>query len=100
MRKFKKPLGFDWDKGNTGKNAKHGVRDKESEEAFFDNKKKVYKDPFHSRREEREILIGKTKKKRSLYIVFTMRGENKEKVRIISARDINKKEVLLYEKKA
>lgn len=97
MRKFKEPLKFDWDKGNIGKNIKHGVKDKESEEIFFDNKRKVYKDPFHSKKEKREILIGKTKKKRLLYIVFTMRGN---KIRIISARGINKKEVLLYEKKA
>jgi uncharacterized DUF497 family protein len=99
MRKFKKPIIFDWNKGNIGKNLKHNVKDKEAEESFFDRKRRVYKDPFHSGAEEREILIGKTKKERLLYIVFTMRGRHKDKVRVISARDINKKEVELYEKK-
>lgn len=100
MRKFKKPIIFDWDKGNVGKNLKHKVKNKEAEESFFDKNKKVYKDPFHSGVEEREILIGKTKNKRFLYIVFTMRGQGGQKIRIISARDLNKKEVSLYEKKS
>ena len=95
---FKKPIEFDWDKGNIGKNKKHGVDDKESEEPFFDKKKVDNKDKIHSGREERFILLGKTKKKRLLYISFTMRGEMKEKVRIISARDINKREVKFYTK--
>ncbi len=45
---------------------------------------------------KKDILIGKTKKERLLYIVFTKRGK---KLIIISARDINKKEKYLYEKK-
>jgi len=94
---LKKPLEFDWDKGNTGKNIKHQVEDKEAEEVFFDKKKVIYKDVFHSQKEERFIVIGKTKKGRLLYTVFNIRGK---KIRIISARDINKKEVYLYEKKA
>lgn len=97
MKVFKKPLAFDWDKGNITKNLKHGVQDKEAEEPFLDKNKAIYKDPLHSKTEERYILIGKTKKKRLLYTVFTMRSR---KVRIISARDINKKEVKFYEKAA
>lgn len=97
MKVFKKPLEFDWDKGNTTKNLKHGVQDKEAEEPFLDKNKAIYKDPLHSKTEGRYILIGKTKKKRLLYTVFTMRGK---KVRIISTRDINKKEVKFYEKAA
>ncbi|MEK7497744.1 MAG: BrnT family toxin [Patescibacteria group bacterium] len=95
---FKGSIEFDWDKGNIGKNKKHGVEDKESEEPFFDKKKVVNKDRFHSQGEERFILLGKTKKKRLLYISFTMRGEMKEKIRVISARDINKREVKFYTK--
>lgn len=97
MKIFKEPLEFDWDKGNIGKNLKHKIKDKEAEETFFDKRRKIYKDVFHSKNEVRHILIGKTKKNRLLYIVFTMRGK---KVRIISSRDINKKEVQMYEKKA
>lgn len=94
----KEPLEFQWDKGNNGKNKKkHNVDEKEAEESFFDKEKVIYKDKFHSDKEDRFILIGETKGKRLLYIVFTKRGEI---VRVISARDINRKEVLLYEKKA
>lgn len=87
---------FDWNKGNIGKNRKHKVDDKEAEEAFFDKKKVVYKDEFHSQNERRFILLGRTKKKRLLYISFTRRGEQEEKIWIISARDTNKKEVKFY----
>jgi uncharacterized protein len=92
----KKVVEFDWDKGNTSKNVKHKVEDKEAEEAFFDEAKKTFKDHVHSGKEERFRIVGKTKKGRILFIVFTIR---KNKIRIISARDINRKEVRLYEAK-
>ena len=97
MKIFNKPLEFQWNKGNIGKCLKHKVNDKEAEEPFFDRNHKRFKDKLHSRGEERSRIIGKTKKERLLFIVFTMRGK---KIRIISARDINKKEVYLYEEKA
>lgn len=59
-------------------------------------KKKIFKDKLHPKGEERFRVIGKTKKGRLLFVVFTIR---KEKIRIISARDINRKEVCLYEEK-
>ena len=95
MKTFKSALEFEWDKGNIEKNRKHDVGDKESEEAFLDENKVIFKDLLHSGVEERFILIGKTKKKRVLYAVFTMR---KSRVRIISCRDINKSERSLYDK--
>ena len=97
MRIYKKPLEFEWDKGNTRKNKKHKVDDPEAEEVFFDERKKGYKDIFHSGTEERHILLGKTKRNRLLYLVFTVRNG---RVRIISAGNVNKKEVHLYEKKS
>lgn len=93
---IKKPIEFEWNKGNVGKNIKHEVEDKEAEEPFFDKGHKIVKDILHSGKEERFILLGKTKKERILYTVFTVR-ENK--IRIISSRDVNKKEVKLYEEK-
>jgi len=94
---FSSPLNFEWDIGNLNKNLlKHGVSNFETEEVFFDADKKILKDILHSKGEERFILIGKTKLNRILFIVFTIRDE---KLRIISARDINKKEVFLYEKR-
>lgn len=92
------PIQFDWDKGNTDKNLiKHNVEINEVEETFFDTNKVIYNDVFHSQKEDRYILIGKTKSGRLLYTVFVFRDQ---KIRTISSRDINKKEVSLYEKKA
>lgn len=88
---------FEWDRGNIDKNLKkHEVEDKETEEVFFDKKRFIFKDKLHSYGEERFRIIGKTKEKRLLFVVFTKRSK---KIRIISARNINKKEVYLYEKK-
>lgn len=93
-----KPLEFLWDEGNRKKNEKkHGVRDQEAEEAFFDKDKVTFPDRLHSGREERFRIVGKTSHQRLLFVVFTIRRRN---IRIISARDINKKEVSLYEKAA
>ncbi len=97
MQVFRDPLEFEWDKGNSGKNLKaHAVSDEECEEAFFDPKKKLAKDALHSGKEPRFILLGMTGKSRLLFIVFTLR---KSRIRVISARDINKKEKHLYEEK-
>ena len=91
------PIEFEWDENNKDKNwIKHKVRNEEAEEVFFDDNKKLYFDPTHSHQEKRYIIVGKTKKKRLLFVVFTLR---KNKVRVISARDLNKrKEKQLYEK--
>ena len=98
MRVFRMPVEFEWDKGNRGKNwLKHTVSDTECEEVFFDHRKKLAKDTSHSGQEARYMLIGKTKIGRVLFLVFTMR---KHKVRIISARDLNRKEQYLYEEAA
>src|SRR3989344_6360100 len=94
MRVDKKVFEFEWDKGNIGKNEKHNIEDKEAEEVFLDEGKVIFKDKLHSDKEERFIVLGKTKKDRLLYVCFTRR---KKKIRIISAKDINKKEESIYE---
>lgn len=97
MKVVRKVFEFEWDKGNIDKNLKkHKVENKEAEEVFFDEKRFIFKDNLHSSGEERFRIIGKNKEKRLLFIVFTKRGK---KIRIISARDVNKKEVFLYEEK-
>ena len=97
MKIVPRPIQFEWDKGNAGKNYdKHKVTNQECEEAFFDPKKKMFKDILHSGEEERHLLLGKTKLARTLFIAFTIRGN---RVRVISARDLNKKELALYEEK-
>jgi|SRR5579859_6073995 len=89
-------LSFEWDEWNIKKNwNKHKVKPNEAEEAFIDKKRVVFGDVKHSEVEERFVLLGKTKRGKKLYIAFTKRGK---RIRVISARPINRKEVLLYEK--
>lgn len=97
MKVVKKIFEFEWDKGNIDKNLKHDVEDQETEEPFLDENKVIFKDKIHSDKEERFVLIGKSRQDRLLYIIFTKRGK---KIRIISARDINKKEIKIYEETA
>ncbi len=97
MIRLPEPIAFAWDEGNRSKNwDKHGVSNSEAEEAFFDPNKRLLPDPQHSQGEPRGILIGKTREGRLLFIVYTLRNRH---VRIISARDLNKRrEADLYEK--
>jgi uncharacterized DUF497 family protein len=98
MVKVPAVLSFEWDKGNEQKNwLKHKVAGEEAEEVFDDEKRLVLEDIKHSEKEPRYILIGKTDKGRMLFIVYTLRNDNTS-VRIISARDVNRKEVQFYEK--
>lgn len=95
MKILPEPLSFEWDQGNIDKNlVKHGVINKEAEEMFSNKPLLVSEDVKHSSKERRFQALGKTDEKRLLFISFTIRNE---KVRIISARDMNKKEVKVYE---
>lgn len=87
--------GFDWDKGNIIKNWKrHKVSYIECEEVFFNTPFIVNGDETHSSTEDRFYILGKTDKGRLLFIVFTVR---KNKIRVISARDMSRKERKIYE---
>jgi uncharacterized DUF497 family protein len=87
---------FEWDKGNIDKNLKkHNVSNQEAEE-IFSNKPVVFsEDKKHLTVEKRYMLLGKTNKKRLLTIFFTIRIN---RIRIISARDMHKRERGEYEK--
>ncbi len=85
---------FDWDDGNRDKNLKHGVLNGEAEQIFFNEPLIVLDDPVHSVAEDRYAAFGKTDNARTLVVIFTMRGE---KIRVISARDMNRKERKYYE---
>lgn len=87
--------GFDWDAGNQGKNATaHGVSDDECEEVFFQLPLIVAADAAHSGAETRYFVLGRTSAGRKLFVVFTPRGT---KIRVISARDMTKKERRVYD---
>lgn len=94
---FKYCTGFDWDDANSSKNwLKQQVSKKESEQVFFNEPIIVFEDLKHSIDENRYFLLGKTDKSRLLMTVFTIR-ENL--IRVISARDMSKKERSIYESK-
>ncbi len=86
--------GFNWDKGNSEKNwVKHHVSTKECEEVFFNKPYVSGVDKRHSKSEKRWYVLGQTDLNRTLFIVFTIR---KKLIRVISARDMNKKERRIY----
>ena len=96
MQRIDGIIGFDWDEGNLSKNPdKHGTANSESEEIFFNEPLVVVDDIRHSEQESRYYALGKTNEGRMLFVVFTLR---KDKIRIISSRDMNKKEQAIYEK--
>ncbi len=86
--------GFDWDKGNIDKNWKrHKVSFIECEEVFFNEPLIAQEDDMHSTSENRYYALGRTHDERYLFVVFTIRAN---KVRVISARDMNKRERRIY----
>lgn len=87
-------LGFDWDKGNIEKNRiKHDVAPSECEQIFFNRPLLIHDDTLHSAEEQRFYALGRTDMDRRLFVVFTVR-ENL--IRIISARDMSRKERRIY----
>ena len=88
-------VGFQWDQGNIDKNlAKHNVENWECEQVFFNEPLLVLDDQSHSVSERRWAAFGRTDAGRLLIVIFTKRGDL---LRVISARDMNKKERKFYE---
>jgi len=94
-----KITGFDWDKGNARKNEKHEVSTAESEQVFFNAPLLLLADAKHGEQESRFHALGKTSQGRLLHIAFTLR-EAGAKIRVISARDMHRKERVIYEQTA
>ncbi len=86
--------GFEWDGGNTAKNVLgHGVSQAEAEEIFFHTPLFLF-DPAHSAAESRLVALGSTSAGRLLTAAFTVRGK---RIRIISVRDMSRKERRAYD---
>lgn len=87
--------GFEWDSGNLDKNWKrHKVLNIEAEQVFFLEPLLVSVDEEHSSVGERRYrALGRTESGRLLFVVFMVR--NKE-IRVISARDMSRKERRIY----
>ena len=88
--------GFDWDDGNARKNDKHGVGQAQAEEIFFNQPLLMLDDLLHREQEARYHALGKTLDGRLLHLTFTLRGGG-TLIRVISARDMHRKERSVYE---
>jgi uncharacterized DUF497 family protein len=88
--------GFDWDDSNARKNEQHGVSMAEAEQVFFNSPLLVVDDVAHSQAEPRFHALGTTTDERRLHITFTLRGSGKL-IRVISARQMNRKERAFYD---
>lgn len=87
--------GFEWDEWNIRKNwDRHQASHIECEEIFFNRPFIIKPDQSHSTKEDRYFALGKTDTGRLLFIVFTIRTG---KIRVISARAMNRKERKIYE---
>ena len=92
--------GFDWDQGNSQKSlSKHGVAHVACEQIFLNEPLIVAADERHSVVERRFNALGKTAAGRWLHVTFTLRRDGKL-IRIISARDMSRKEKSEYGKAA
>lgn len=92
-------VGFEWDAGNRGKNLAHDVSDGEAEQVFFSHPLLVLEDSRHSGREARYHALGVTQDDRRLHVTFTLR-DIASRIRVISARDMHRKERAIYDAKA
>ena len=88
--------GFDWDEGNARKNEKHGVSMAEAEQVFFNAPLLILEDGAHSQQEARLHALGKSDDGRALHATFTLR-QSGLLIRVISARDMHRKERAIYE---
>jgi uncharacterized DUF497 family protein len=96
MADLLKVIGFEWDEGNSRKNEQHDVSMAEAEQVFFHSPLLVLPDPRHSEAELRFHALGKTNEGRRLHIAFTLRDAG-QFIRVISARDMHRKERVIYE---
>jgi uncharacterized DUF497 family protein len=96
MVDFDAVVGFDWDAGNLGKNSKHGVDNREAEEVCFNQPLLVTPDDVHSGDEVRWRALGRSDADRKLAVIFRLRKSG-TLLRVISARDMHRKEETLYD---
>ncbi|MGH9892916.1 MAG: BrnT family toxin [bacterium] len=88
-------LVFEWDSEKAASNlAKHCVSFEEALTVFADPLAAIHDDPDHSEDEERELIVGHSTAARLLIVSFT---ELPNSVRIISAREVTRRERRDYE---
>jgi uncharacterized DUF497 family protein len=88
--------GFDWDDANAQKNwERHQVTPEEAEDVFFHDPLVVRGDIRHSQKEKRYYALRQTGRGRRLFVAYTIR---RDLIRVISVRDMNRREQELYGK--
>lgn len=88
---------FEWDPGKAAENLrKHGVSFKEAASVFGDFLGTTVSDPDHSANENRFITFGLSHAGRLLMVAHV---ERRERIRIISARKLTRREKRAYEEK-
>ena len=88
--------GFDWDEANAAKNwERHRVTPEEAEDVFFHDPFVLRSDAGHSKREKRYFALGEAASGRRLFVAFTIR---RKLIRIISVRDMNRRESEEYQR--
>ncbi len=86
---------FDWDDNKAEANiTKHGVSFLEAASVFDDDLSITFPDPDHSVEEDRLIIIGHSDRGRLLFVSHTDRNNLP---RIISAREVTRRERKVYE---
>jgi uncharacterized DUF497 family protein len=89
------PLKFEWNPNKAKKNIeKHGVSFDEAATVFSDPLSMTYDDPDHSFGENRYIIIGISHRDKLLFVSHL---EKDDIIRIISARQLTRKERKQYE---
>jgi len=100
MLDFTRIVGFDWDGGNSPKILeRHSVDQAEAQQVFIDPRMLVLVDVKHSHEEERFHAYGETAAGRRLQVSFTLR-KDATLIRVISARDMSRRERARYEEEA
>ena len=86
---------FEWDAKKAAANLRrHGVSFEEATSLLGDRLARTYEDPDHSDSEPRELTFGFSSTGRALVVSHCERGE---RVRIISARQMTRRERRQYE---
>jgi uncharacterized protein len=86
---------FEWDPGKAASNlTRHGVSFGEAATTFGDPLSTTVADPDHSIGEDRYITIGVSHRGRLLMVAHT---ERRDRIRIISARELTRTEGAQYE---
>lgn len=88
-------MNFEWDENKAARNlSKHGVSFEEAKTVFDDPLYVDFYDPDHSDEEDRYIIVGESRRSRLLIASYTERGKT---IRLISAREVTRKEREVYE---